>query len=162
MPPITPGQILANLPTTPLASETLGVSEGMGMRDDSTFISVTFIDYSFASKFFARAEVDAGTGGGGIQGVGLGGGIYKTWTAARVWGDLGGRRDFASSPGGEKWDGIAGVGVAYTPSTNGIFANFSTFAEQRIVLSDDKTTGVKVKVQISPHGELDWGIRYSF
>lgn len=152
LPPVSPMEILANIPQVPLANETVGVSQGTLMRGDSTFASATLVDYTFKTNFFARAEIDAGPSSAGIEGIGLGGGLCKSWNYARMWGVMEGRRDF--TPG--KWDGIAGIGVAYTPSTNGVFANFSIMGEQRIVIE------AGVKQHVEPNTETVAGIRYSF
>lgn len=157
MPPISsPGEsvsnILNNLPTVPIAQEKIGVSVGTLMHGNSTFSSATLIDYTIAKNFFVRGEVDAGNSSTGIEAAGIGGGICKTFSTARIWGVMEGRRNF--TPG--RWEGLAGIGAAWTPasgSTN-ILSNFSVGVEQRIVVA----TGQKG----IPSTETFPFIRYSF
>lgn len=169
MPPLpTPQQaaatILANIPTVALTNETLGIANGVLMRDDSTFADATLIDWSVSTMFFLRGEIDTGTSGAGIEGTGLGGGIYKNLGPTRVWGVVEGRRNFTAdsaiaTPGqkGASWDALVGFGGAWAPTTNGVLANFSVGLEDRLVEPISKNANSS-----APHNELVSEIRYSF
>lgn len=157
------GTILANVPTSPLTNETVGVCEGMLMRQDSTFSSATMIDWSPTSVFFVRGEIDSGTTANGIEATGFGGGLYKNMGPTRVYVFGEGRRQFTSqsavaTPGqaGGSWDGLIGVGAAWAPTTNGMLANFSIMAEDRLVETCNKA------LSSVPHNEFFSGARYSF
>lgn len=165
MPPLPTAQqaaatILANLTTVPLTNETVGIIEAMLMRDDSTFASATMVDWSVSSMFFLRGEIDTGTSGAGIEGAGLGGGIYKNLGPTRVWVVAEGRRNFTSNSAiatGASWDALVGFGGAWAPTTNGVLANFSIGLEDRLVEPINGHASTE-----PPHNELASEVRYSF
>lgn len=152
-PPVLSADLLANVPTVPLAQETVGLTVGTVMSGASAFKNIEILDYSFAKSFFAGAElVNSATAGSVLESGGLRAGVYKSFSTARVYGYLGGRRDWSVS----KWQGIGGVGLAYTPfqsQTNSVMQKFSAVVEQRIVVSTGKG---------APPTETVAGIRYSF
>lgn len=146
--PASPGDVLSNIPTVPLATEKIGISIGALMDGGSTFKNAEIVDYTFAKGIFARGELEAASSSSVISSAGIGAGVSHSWDKARLYGFLEGRRNWDIA----KWEGIGGVGVAYTPMTNGILAKISTVVEQRI----------KVTSAHAPPTETFIGLRWSF
>lgn len=143
-------QTLGDIPTVPLAQERIGVSVGALMSGGSTFRNSEIVDFTFAKGLFVGAEITAASASANVlDSASLRGGFSKTWDKARAHGFLGGRRNWES----QKWEGIGGVGLAYTPLTNGVMQNFSLVTEQRILVTNKKD---------APPTETFFGIRYSF
>lgn len=140
---------LTNIQTAPLASETIGVQQAALMQGARSFESSTLVDYSFLKSLFARAEAISATSGTGVDSLALGGGFYKSWTSARIYGVMEGRRNWST----HNWEGLGGIGIAYTPVQFGVLQNFSIAGEERIVISNLKST---------PGEETLAGLRYSF
>lgn len=145
--------IITNLLSASLADETIGIATGPVMHGASTFDNALLVDYSFSKKtsLFLRAEIQNGTSSDVVNSLGVGGGFYKSWSAARGYGFLMGRRNWNT----RNWEGVGGLGVAYTPvqTSGSTLAKFSLFAEERLVISRNNK---------QPGTETVAGIRYSF
>lgn len=142
-------QVITNLPTVGLSMEQIGLSTSPLMRGTESFANSTMIDVSFRESFFVRGEILIGATDQAMQGVSVGGGLYRSWDKARAWGVMMARRNYLD----DRWEGVAGIGAAWQPITQETspLNNFSLFAESRIVLS-----------RTHQGTETLAGVRYSF
>jgi hypothetical protein len=141
--------LLTNVPASTLANETIGVTVGPLYQSGGTYSAALIGDYDIHTNYFLRGEVDTGSSSSVVNSIGVGGGVSKTWTSVKVYAFGEGRRNFGLSA----WQGVVGGGIAYTPSTNtaSILGNFSTVAEERLVIT-----------KLEPSEETLAGVRYSF
>lgn len=145
-----------NLPTVPLASESVGLTVGTVVEGTaSTVKQIDIVDWSVSPNFFVGAQLINAAGAGSVlESAGLRVGVYKGWTTARAYGYLGGERDWSQ----DKWDGYVGLGLAYTPfgsQTNSLLQNFSATIEGQFVI-DPKD------LNSQPPQRAIAGVRYSF
>ena len=140
---------LANVPTVPISEEKVAVSVGALMSGNSTFRNSDIVDYNFGGFFVGAEIITAAETSGVLQAAGLRLGASKSWERAKLYGFLGGRRNWEQAA----WEGVGGVGVAYTPVADGVLSKFSIVTEQRIIVSD---------IEKAPPTETFLGIRYSF
>lgn len=141
--------VLTNLPTVTLGSEKMAIAEGI-LTEGSTTRATTLFDYNVTDAFFLRGESQLQTGSELFHSLSLGGGLYRSWEHARVYGFILGGRNFET----DGWEIGAGFGAAYTPFQNGIAERFSVFSEFRVVTDFQART--------DPSRIVCAGVRYSF
>lgn len=138
-----------NIPVASLLTEKFAISQG-ATTDGTSTRSSTIADYNLLSAFFLRGEIQSQNADNVIASLALGGGFYKTWESAKVYGFVEGRRNYTA----DKWEGVLGLGLAWRPLTDGVLSKFSLFTEPRLVTD--------FKLKTPPGREIVAGIRYSF
>lgn len=134
-PPPSIVNAITNLPTVPLANETVGVGIGTVIEGTGAAIkNIETVDFSVSPNFFVGAQLINAAGTGSVlESGGLRLGFQKPFSTAKFYGYIGGERDWSKNI----WDGYGGIGLAYTPfgSQSNLLQNFSAAIEEQIVVN---------------------------
>lgn len=122
--------ILTNIPTVSLQAEQFGVQVATVMQGTTTFENSISFEYVIHTNFAVMAEIqNGGAGSSVVNSAGVFLKVRKAWSQYEVYGDMGGRRNWATG----HWEGVAGIGAAYSPTPH-----LSCFVEQRLIATSAK------------------------
>lgn len=151
-----PSDVLTNVPSaSSFTNATLEVSVGAVMHGSSSFENSLSLRYNIGKTFFAGGEIQNGPASSVVDSAGLFVGVRKAFDTAEVYGQIGGRRTWISSPDGRPaWECLVGGGAAWRPvQGDGVLSKFALFTEVFFVGSQHS---------MRPEAETRAGVRYLF